>query len=214
MSALLDVTEALPRTARSGAAASARSRRSIPTIPWILLFFFAAVLDAPRAARGIERASARRRALRTFVPTGLSRASTSVACARSAAGSPGCSLVSPLRRLERLELGSQVGDFPAQLRDLPALLDEFGGEAAQREAESSSAKLGADSRQVRLVVRGRVTLFPSRGLGFSRPCTSGTGNASAGSRLSSTSSSRCSTSSTVVNRADASTAQVGMNQAA
>ena len=67
-----------------------------------------------------------------------------------------------VRRIERLELGSQVGDFPAQLGDLPALLDEFGGEAAQREAESSSGKLGADSRQVRLVVRGHVAVCRSR----------------------------------------------------
>jgi hypothetical protein len=65
----------------------------------------------------------------------------------------GCSLVAGLR-LERREPRFQFGDFPAQLRDFSALVDEFGGDAAQREPESFSAKLGAGSRQARLVVRG------------------------------------------------------------
>jgi hypothetical protein len=39
-----------------------------------------------------------------------------------------------LRRLETLEPRFQIGDFPAQLGDLSALVDEFDGEAAQREA--------------------------------------------------------------------------------
>jgi hypothetical protein len=69
--------------------------------------------------------------------------------------------------LERLEPCSQIGDFPAQLGDLSALVAEFGGEAAQREAEPSSAKLGADSRQVWLVVKGHEAVPGSRpGLGL------------------------------------------------
>jgi hypothetical protein len=51
---------------------------------------------------------------------------------------------------------SQIGNFPAQLRDLSALVDELDGDAAQREPESFSADLGADSRQARLVVRGHA----------------------------------------------------------
>jgi hypothetical protein len=78
-------------------------------------------------------------------------------------------LVAALRRLERLEPRCQIGDFPAQLGDLSALVDEFGGEAAQREAESSNAKLGADSRQVRPVVRAHVAISRSPAWGPALP---------------------------------------------
>ena len=90
----------------------------------------------------------------TFVLAALGRAGGGVASTRSAPGGAGCSLLAALRRLERLEPRSQIGDFPSQLGDLSALVDEFGGDAAQREPESLSAKLGTDSRQARLVVRG------------------------------------------------------------
>ena len=83
----------------------------------------------------------------------LSRAGPGVASTRSAPGGAGCSLVAGLR-LERRKPRSQIGNFPAQLRDLSALVDELDGDAAQREPESFSAELGADSRQARLVVRG------------------------------------------------------------
>ena len=122
----------------------------------------AAQSDMARAARSFERASARRGALRTFVLTARGRASTSVASAGSAAGCAGCSLVAAVCRFERLEPRSQIGDFPAQLGDLSALVDEFGGEAAQREPESVTAKLGAGSRQVRLVVRRHVAISRAR----------------------------------------------------
>jgi hypothetical protein len=126
--------------------------------------------------------------LRTFVLTTLGRA---------------------LRRLERLEPRSQIVDFPAQLGDLSALVDEFDGEAPEREAESLSAKLGADSRQVRLVLRGHVAVSRS---GRARLCPSvclldaqciGRLTLELDVKL------RCSTSSTVVSRADASAAQAG-----
>ena len=124
--------------------------------------------DVPRAARGFAGASARRRALRTSGLTAVGRAGTGVASARSAAGGAGCSLVAALRRLGSLEPRSQIGDFPAQLGDLSALVNEVGGEAAQREAESLSAMLGADSRQVRLVVSGHVAV--SRSWAWARLC--------------------------------------------
>jgi hypothetical protein len=66
-----------------------------------------------------------------------------------------------LRRLERLGPRSEIGDLPAQPGNLSALVDEFDGEVAQREAESFSAKLGADSRG-RLVVRGHVAVSRSQ----------------------------------------------------
>ena len=71
-------------------------------------------------------------------------------------------MVAALRRLERREPRSQIGDFPAQLGDLSALVDEFGGDATQRDAESSSAKLGAESRQIRVVVRNHGPLVLPR----------------------------------------------------
>jgi hypothetical protein len=59
-----------------------------------------------------------------------------------------------MRRLERLEPRSEVSDFPAQLGDFPALVDELDGEAAKRVAKSLGANFGANPRQVRLVVKG------------------------------------------------------------
>jgi hypothetical protein len=139
--------------------------------------------DVPRAARGFERAGARRRALRTFVLTALGRVGTGVASARSAAGGAGCSLLVALRRLERLEPRSQIGNFPAQLGDLATLVDEFGGEASQREAESLSAKLGAQARQVRLVIRGHAAVSRDRARArIARPRASRRRDAPAGSR--------------------------------
>ena len=64
-------------------------------------------------------------------------------------------VVAALRRgLERFEPRFQIGDFPAQHGDLSSLVDELDGEAAQREAKALGADLGAECRQIRLVVTG------------------------------------------------------------
>ena len=79
-------------------------------------------------------------------------------------------MVAARRLLERREPRSQIGEFPTQLGAPSTLVDEIGGKASQREAESLSAKLGADSRQVPLVVRGHVAV--SRSGGRPRRCPS------------------------------------------
>ena len=67
--------------------------------------------------------------MRTFGLAALGQAGAGVASTRSAPGGAGCSLVAGLR-LERREARFQIGDFPAQLRDFSALVDEFDGDAA------------------------------------------------------------------------------------
>jgi hypothetical protein len=81
----------------------------------------------------------------------------------------------------RLEARFQIGDFAAQLGDLSTVVHELDGEAVQREAKSLGASFGADPRQVWLVVTGHVSVVQNA---------------------------RCIGRLTVVNRADASAAQV------
>jgi hypothetical protein len=71
-----------------------------------------------------------------------------------------CLVGAALRRLQALETRSQLGDLPAQPGDLPALLDQLGGEAAQREAESLGANLGLGPPQVGLVPASHGRLRP------------------------------------------------------